>query len=267
LLQLQFGIPRRQFSIAPGIYDYAQIFRGQDLQSRRRVNATQRASRPVTLDGTTVMIQPLEQPDQASATIDLNQELQTGFTARYVRHKVRLLLWHARLRTADRPDLEQELKLAVWKAFPKFDPSRGDWRAFVATVVERRAGKLVRDRRFPKRQEANEVDSLDILVEDPDGLLVSLGSQIREDQKLAQRASSGPDDFERIDMEHDVAAIIASLPPEHRAICEQLKQGSQSQAARKLKMARSTLRCRLAEIRQRFVAGGYGEEFDEILAS
>jgi RNA polymerase sigma-70 factor (ECF subfamily) len=58
----------------------------------------------------------------------------------------------------------------------------------------------------------------------------------------------------RLDMER----LLASLPDEHRQLCEQLKEHTMAESARILGLPRSTLYGRLNLIRECFAGGGYG---------
>ena len=186
-----------------------------------------------------------------ATSIDLDHEFTKGFAARYIRRKSRQLLGHASLRKSDRADVEQELKLEVWKAIPNFDPAVGDWRSFVATVVERQAAQLLIHRRAEKRNRNNEIESLDIPVTDADGVEVSLASQIGPDHRFSVTGVEHLEDLEHAELRIDVETILAPLTEDQRELLHELAELSQIEVATLRGISRRTLRGLLEQVRRR----------------
>jgi RNA polymerase sigma-70 factor (ECF subfamily) len=193
--------------------------------------------------------------EHAEKAIDLAQELANGFTATAIRRKAKRLVGHGRFTEADRPDIEHELKIAVFMAFDQFDPQVGHWNVFMTTVVERAAGKLLAQRKAEKREHTHNVASLSALVEDFDGELVPLSTQIGEEHREPMTGRVRRSDEESVDMAVDVDFELARLPPELRDLCESLKEKSVAEISRELGIPRSTLRDRICEIREYFEPG------------
>jgi len=186
-----------------------------------------------------------------NTSIDLDHEFTKGFAARYIRRKSRQLLGHASLRKSDRADVEQELKLEVWKAIPNFDPAAGDWRSFVATIVERQAEQLLIHRRAAKRNQNNAIESLDVLVTDADGVEVSLASQIGPDHRFSVTGVQQLDDLEHTELRIDVETILAPLTDDQRELLHELAELSQLDVASLRGISRRTLRGLLEQARRR----------------
>ncbi|MGD9713104.1 MAG: sigma-70 family RNA polymerase sigma factor, partial [Thermomicrobiales bacterium] len=186
--------------------------------------------------------------------IDLGHELTKGFAARFIRSKARRMMGHASLESQDREDVEQELMTAVIAAAPGFDSAAGDWESFVATVVERRAGQMLHALKRAKRLQGNKPDSLDVLVEDADGVQVPLATQIRSEHQSAVTGCYSITDQELTEQRLDLQQIIAALPEEERAVVLKLAEQSQSEVASDRGVARRTLRDLLEQARQRISA-------------
>ena len=188
----------------------------------------------------------------SSHTIDLNHELTEGFAARFIRRKSRQMLEHTGLRESDRPDVEQYLLLAVWKAATSFDPAAGDWEAFVATVVERRADRFLKRRRADKRLNGQELASLDVLVKDQDGVDVPLATQIGAQHREGVTGRFAATDAELFETEHDVNVMLDSAAPRTRQLCSELLHQSERDVAEQHGVARRTVRKHMRRLRDRF---------------
>lgn len=192
------------------------------------------------------------QPRTIAPTINLEQELHTGFAAHAIRKKARQLVGHGRLRTDDIEDLEMDLTTALIELFPQFDPKIRCWEVFVTMVVERTAAKLVSTRRSIKRAHRYHVVSLASLVEDEDGVRVPLSTQIGDAHCLALQGVEKLTFEEQIDLSADLADAIRTLPREQREICELLTTNSISQTAKILGISRTYLREKIYMIREHF---------------
>lgn len=183
---------------------------------------------------------------------DLNHELTQGFAARFIRRKSRQMLGHTGLREADRPDIEQYLLMSLWRAIPKFDASAGDWRAFVATVIERRADRFLKRRRALRRMDGVDVASLDVLVKDQDGVDVPLATQIGQQHREAVTGCQSTSDAERVEMSLDVEWMLESAAPRTRYLCEQLQTASDREVAEQEGINRRTIRKHLRRLRDKY---------------
>lgn len=176
------------------------------------------------------------------------------FTASLIRRKARQLVGRAGFSRSDGEDIEQELRLKLIKHLSAFDPEQGTRRAFVATVVERCAATLLRDKSAEKRDHRR-VCSLNIIIAEEGGP-VEWGETIGLREHNARRGVQPRDDLELAQVLTDVADVIASMPPELRDLAESLKVGSLSQIARRMGVPRTTLNESVRRIRRRFERAG-----------
>ncbi|WP_417849391.1 sigma-70 family RNA polymerase sigma factor [Thalassoglobus sp.] len=180
--------------------------------------------------------------NHALKNIDIDHELTKGFTARFIRQKARRMVGHTSLRKSDQPDLEQDFKLAVWNAVPNFDPTVGDWKSFVATVVERQAAMCLRRRRTLKHQQGNDICSLDVLVTDGEGNDVTLASQIGTDRLSAVTGNYGLDELQFTELRIEVEDLLEQLTDEERKLLSELSELPQAEVADLHGIPRRTLR-------------------------
>jgi len=196
----------------------------------------------------------------ADRHVDIDHELTKGFTARLISVKAKQLLGRAGFTKADRKDLEQEMKLHVWMRFPKFDPAKAHWNAFVTTVVERHVATILQRARRIKRLEGAMPVSLSELVEDCDNELIELGETVGPEHKefLTGRYVETAENLSDIRLE--VAEVIAGLPDDLRRLCELLKFHNVKEAAREMGIPRTTASSMVARLRAIFVEAGF-EDF------
>jgi RNA polymerase sigma-70 factor (ECF subfamily) len=129
---------------------------------------------------------------------------------------------------SDREDLEQEARIAVWKAFrDHYSPLRGKPGTFAAKVAANRIASLLR---APHRR---------------------LKGVPVEAHHLA-----GLDGIPAEELRMDVQTIAASLPEADRRLAAYLTDHSPTEASRAFGMARSTVYERIRRIRQAFEAHG-----------
>lgn len=162
-------------------------------------------------------------------------------TAARIARKAGQILRQVGLPRSDREDLEQALALLMLARLARFDPGAGDRAAFVGMVLRQATINVLRHYRAAKRSAA--VVSLEALVR----------AGADEPAELA-----GCDNAlgERADAALDVAAALAELPADLRAVAEELCTHSAAEAARRLGVPRATLHERAKEIRAAFEARG-----------
>jgi RNA polymerase sigma-70 factor (ECF subfamily) len=199
---------------------------------------------------------PNSKPEPVSSSP--NEPALDDFASRLIRKKARQLVGRAGFTRSDQDDLEQELALKLLKHRAAFDPAQSHWYAFVTTVVERHAATLLRNKQVEKRDHTR-ATSLHIIVEDPVNGPSALADTIGQRELDARRGRSSRSDLELAELVQDVAAVLASLPPEWREACERLKRGSVARAARDLGLPRTTLSSLLRRLRERFEAAGLGD--------
>lgn len=157
------------------------------------------------------------------------------FTSRLIRAKAHRLRRRAGLRPDEVEDVVQDLWVDLAARRRAFDPSRGCWAAFAATVVRHRAGVLA--------------------------------ARIQRDRARRSRGTptwrTGVDPaLEAFQLREDVRTVLQRLSPADRALCEHLQRDNVSTIARELGVPRQTLADRVHRLRSRFRGCGLGEIAD-----
>lgn len=134
---------------------------------------------------------------------------------------------------SDRDDIEQDLIVRLLETWPKFDRARGSAKTFVATVVRNTVSNLIRHKR-------------------------------REQQTFAARTTAPegevPSHEHDIDLECDLATVLARLPPEDRKLAERLMVSSVRDIADEDDVPVATVRNRVQRLREAFEAAGLSLE-------
>jgi DNA-directed RNA polymerase specialized sigma24 family protein len=195
-------------------------------------------------------------PPAHSHSPDLGHELTQGFAGRYIRAKARLLVGKAGIKTSDRPDIEQELALALVERHSRFDPARGHWNAFVATVVERQAIKLLEARHTQKRLAGCRAASLNVSVTGPDGGRVEVSQLVAPKHASAISRNYSRPALDAFDLSSDIATVLAKLPWPVRQVCFRLQHEPMTEVARRLGRSRTALYRRVEQARLAFEHAG-----------
>jgi RNA polymerase sigma factor (sigma-70 family) len=169
-----------------------------------------------------------------------------------VRRKVARIIGRAGLAPQDRDDLEQELIAKVLERLGPPDPCRRR-DSLVATVVERLAANLLRERRARKRRA--HVRSLNSHVPTADGP-AELAAVVGAPAYDARRGRRPRSEEELARLAADVDAVLASLPDDLRELAERLKSQPVAEAARAKDVPRTTLYEQVRRLRRRFERAG-----------
>lgn len=129
----------------------------------------------------------------------------------------------------DREDLEQEMVLGVWRALPRYDPSRASLRTFIERVIANRFASLLRARRRQLKVESF------------------------EGQNLGTR-----DGIPALEFRTDVQRVVGSLAERDRRLVLRMMAHSPTEASRSLGISRSTVYARIRRIRFVFQEAGLG---------
>lgn len=164
-------------------------------------------------------------PSSDSSATGLADLVTSGFAARAIRQKARQLAGRSGFSISEQDDIEQELRLHLFRRLPKFNPQVAHWNVFVRTLVERHTATLATQRLKAKR-----------------------ALQRVEPRAEAQECN--------VDLAIDTEMILATLPERTRNLCERLKKDSVAQVADQLGMPRSTLRDALGRLQKHFQSVG-----------
>jgi RNA polymerase sigma-70 factor (ECF subfamily) len=180
-----------------------------------------------------------------------------SFTLGYVRKHARQLVGRYGFAPSDQQEIEQRLLLKLTPRLPEAKADCPKWKSFVAKTVKRHIATLIRDAVAEKRAPSR-CGSLNVSVHGEDGP-VELIHTLGPDQAGARLQRSPRSDEQLAELRMDMAAIIASLPPDLRDVCVRLQHDSISQVARDLGVPRTTLSTMIGRLRERFDKGGLRE--------
>lgn len=195
--------------------------------------------------------------------VDIDHELTEGFAAKLIRIKAKQVCRRVGFRTFDRQELEQELRLRLWKQFDKFDPEKAHWNVFATTVIERHVATILERERRIKRRKGARLLSLTDLVEDFDGELTELANTIGPEDREGLTGRYVDTAENQTDLKVDVADVVCDLPDDLRELCELLKTYNIQEAAERLGLPRTTVSARVKRLREIFSRAGIGDSFEK----
>ncbi len=157
-----------------------------------------------------------------------------------------LLVASAGLSRDDWEDLRQEMVLDCLERTPRFDPQRGDWRAFVrgvirnhSTVLASRELKRVRCESLPSASGGADGDG------DPDG-----------EGGLAVPEPASEDPTGALTLSADVQRVIESLPENLRTLAFELMELTVAEVATKRGRSTQWIYQLVKRLRQAFIRAG-----------
>lgn len=162
-----------------------------------------------------------------------------------IRSKARRLSRRRGFCRTDAEDIEQELRLHLWRQAAKFNPAITSWESFVSFILDKRCVSLLRHRTADKRSPDREACSLNEPVLDKGGRVVARHETIPEAASTPQRLR---------DLERDVSDLRARLSCEDaRHFMDGLVRGGTTNSMGvELDLARRTAERYYAEISKLF---------------
>ena len=178
------------------------------------------------------------------------------YAAGLIRFKARQLVGKAGFTASDREDIEQELILDLLRRLPKYNPKRAQRNTFIARVVEHRLASLIEAQKAGIRDYRRCRCSLNECLEDADGRSVErVDTFDQEDYLLRTGAQSRPSE-ELSALAIDVAAVLETLPPELRELCQRLKAETVTEISRDTGVPRGTIYESIKKLREIFKDAG-----------
>lgn len=129
---------------------------------------------------------------------------------------------------SDRDEIAQQLRIHLWIAAGRYDPTRGPWEKFVSFILDKRCASIRRARFAEMRSPEREQCSLD----DANGC-----GTLRD--QLARRDSGEPQRL--LELEKDVAWATARMSKLEQEIALKLAHGTVNSAAKELGLPRSRI--------------------------
>ena len=172
-----------------------------------------------------------------------------------IRRKARSLVGCAGLTRDDCPDLEQELRMLLLRPLWESAPAGPGRAAYAQRLVDRFAANILRDRQTAKRDGGPHAS----LATPLGGEVPDLAAAVGATEQNNVRGTAPRADLELRQLALDVAEALERLPDDLRALATALFTESLTALARRLGVARSTLRDRLRPLWERFARGNLDE--------
>lgn len=173
------------------------------------------------------------------------------FVRNVVRRKVRQLLRRKGFQRYDREDLEQEFYTRLLARLPKFNQSRGHFRTFVSTVVERHAATIDAKRRR-KMRDPNRSVSLEALQASQARRSGCTKVELSEQAHALRLPGRRPNEQATRETALDVADAAAALTKEEQELCDALSYYSVPELAARDDVSAATIYNRARRLRKHF---------------
>ena len=157
-----------------------------------------------------------------------------------------VLVANARFSRDDWEDLRQEMVLDCLERTPWFDPSRGDWRAFVRGVIRNHSGIL-------STRESQRIRFEDFAVVDGE---IDADGDLEGEILHASPEPASDDPATALTWSVDVQLVIASLPDNLRSLALDLMEMTVAETAAKRGRSKQWIYHLLKRLRQAFVLAG-----------
>ncbi len=177
------------------------------------------------------------------------------FARGIIRRKVQQLIGHAGFTKQDAESLEQQMLTRLLQSLPSFNPQICHRNSFVTTVVERYVANILRHQKAEKRNHQR-VCSLSVQVEIGDEGPAELAATIGDRELDARISRQRRSEEDLSDLVHDMAAVIASLPPQWQQFLELRKSNTIAEIASQMGVPRTTLNSWTNRIRDKFEEAG-----------
>lgn len=156
------------------------------------------------------------------------------FARGHVRCRVAKLVRTLGLPESDREDLEQEVLVFVYTRLQQFDPSRGTIEAFTNKIVTSKIRNLIDRRHALMREITHAVFSLDDFVQLSEREYCTRNEMTDAQVGIQNRGELGSYTREQLDLKVDMDRVIEKLPANLAQLCNALKHGNPTDAAREL---------------------------------
>jgi RNA polymerase sigma factor (sigma-70 family) len=155
-------------------------------------------------------------------------------------------------------DVQHELIEDVLRRLPKFDGRRAGFKTFVCRLINNKIASMISShdakcRGFRGCRGNGSDCSLDDWVRDEDGTWVRRDVTVDAARLTARFGVVPRSAVDQCDLAADTAAVLATLSPEQRDLCERLQEQNPTEIARETGVARSLIYQRIAALRAIFI--------------
>ena len=184
--------------------------------------------------------------------------------ARIIRIKAKTLARELRAGNQYREDFEQEFWLHYSGVRDHYDPERGRWSTFLDRVFKNKGFNMMAEWRTRKRRSERKARRWDDRTGSDDDDALTLEEVYGDDDHHAETGWGPQPDRQTVDLRLDVGRVLRGLPADLRELARRLMQQSVSEAAREMKIPRSTLYGKIHRIAKILRAAGVDDGPDFI---
>jgi len=141
----------------------------------------------------------------------------------------------------DQEDLAREILLELLKVMPKFDPARGELKAFITYWVDKRSKRALKSMVSENSDFQRVSHSLDETIREFDGEKVPQCDVIDGEKYLMSVGVIRRQAIELTDIRLDVGKALSAMTPYQRDICVRVMSSNIKQVARDLGVSRRHL--------------------------
>ena len=182
-----------------------------------------------------------------------------AFTINLVRIKAAQLCRRTDFSRSDDDEVQQEMRLYLWKKAHLYDRARGSIEAFVTTAINSCVGMELRRRDRHKRRHEYRALSLERTPIKNDGDATALGAVLREADLHRRTRTNPPDPIEQIDLRDAIAHAVSKLTPRERTLLAHVAEHGVASAARSRHVSRRQIENSLTRMRARFEDAELGD--------
>ena len=184
-----------------------------------------------------------------------NNEL-SDYAEKTIHHKAHRLAATTRDPIGDVDDIKQELRSDLIERLPKFDPNKAAQNTFVARLIDHKISKLVRHGNAGSRDYRRVECSVNDNITDATGAKTQRAHTMDMDEIDIRRGKRNRPSQDETDLKIDISLTLSKLSPDDQRIAAQLKVQSISEAAKTLRMPRTTVYEARKRIRRIFEDAG-----------
>lgn len=183
--------------------------------------------------------------------------VQSAYAQTLIRVKAKQLSRKPGFSSSDEPDLAQELSLHLLHQMVHYDPARASVNTFLSRVANTWAAGVLRDRRRLKRGGGRQIQALDQAFKPASEEEAPLTELLDHGALKRHVGQAGSCEQAAAELAMDIAAVIASLPPELKDLWHRLKHGTETSVARELNTSRRWVREGKERLRDAFRRAGF----------
>lgn len=182
------------------------------------------------------------------------------YVSTLIRIKAKQLCRRSEFTRCELEDIQQRMRQTLIEKAGQYDPDRGNLEAFITMVIKTWIAEEIRYRNRELRRQSYSAVPMDSTTVDCDGDSVPLTSVLGEADLLRRLGRDPQDDIERLIVRDAIDHAMKRLTPEQQGLLIDIRNSDTATAAKRHGISESTVRRRLAAMRDAFSKAGLGPE-------